>query len=78
MKVCQLLDSTVCHIVPSPYSEQPVCPQDPGPGLEFQTLLLSFHTDLELFRHQDEENANDKKKKLEPRRENRKRKKKCS
>lgn len=74
MKVCRLLDSMVCHIVPSPQSEQPVRPQDPGPGLDFQTLLLSFHVDHELFRHQDEENANDKKK-IEPRRKNRKRKK---
>lgn len=76
MKVCRLLDSTVCHIVPNPYSEQPVCPQDPGPGLDFQTLLLSFHTDLELFRHQDEENANDKKKKIRAKKRKQEKKKK--
>ena len=63
----------VWQIMASSYSEQAVCPQGSGLGLNFQTLLLSFSIKHQLFRHEEEKNADDTK--IEPTRENMTRKK---
>ena len=63
----------VWQIVASLYSEQAVCPQGSGLGLNFQTLLLLFPIKHTVFRHEEEKNADDTK--IESTRENKTRKK---